>query len=155
MSPTWRNPNWDSIILRTLFASCSNWSKTGKKWKIPVKTVITFLFLLFFQKKFVGLTMHVLRSFRPNNSQKQMLLPCLTPNPKWVICLLPAKKHFYRYLTYLSVTSREGGTWQHAILRIFVLQCDCNTYRALIHTPSCLFKHAKCTCTGFTSRNPI
>jgi hypothetical protein len=36
--------------------------------------------------------MHVLRSVCPNGSQKKMLLPCLTPNPKWVICLLPAKK---------------------------------------------------------------
>ena len=51
MSPTGCNPNWDSIILRRLFASCSNWSKTGKNEKIPVKTVITFLFLLFFSKK--------------------------------------------------------------------------------------------------------
>ena len=42
MSPTGRNPNWDSIILRTLFASCLNWSKTGKIAKqIRYKSVIT------------------------------------------------------------------------------------------------------------------
>ena len=91
MSPTGRNPNWDSIILRTLFASCSNWSKTGKKWKIPVKTVITSFFYFFFQNKFVTLTMHVLRSVCPNGSQKHMHLACCTPYPKWVICLLLAK----------------------------------------------------------------
>jgi hypothetical protein len=56
--------------------------KPVKNEKIPVKTVITFYFYFFFQKKFVTLTMHVLRSVCPNGSQKQMLLPCLTPNPK-------------------------------------------------------------------------
>jgi hypothetical protein len=72
MSPTGRNPNWDSIILRTLFASCLNWSKTGKNSNNPVKN----------RYKFVTLTMHVLQSICPNGSQKHMHLAYLTPNPK-------------------------------------------------------------------------
>jgi hypothetical protein len=74
MTPTGRNPNWDSIILRTLFTSRLYWSKTGKNSKNPVKTVITFFI--------ITLTMHVLWSVCPNGSQKQMHLACLTPNPK-------------------------------------------------------------------------
>ncbi len=38
--------------------------------------------------------MHVLRSVCRNGSQKHMHLACLTPHPKWVICLLPAKTKF-------------------------------------------------------------
>jgi hypothetical protein len=41
MSLIGRNPNWDSIILWTLFASCLYWSKTGKIAKIRYKSVIT------------------------------------------------------------------------------------------------------------------
>ena len=78
MSLTGSNPNWDSIILRTLFASCLNWSKPGK---IAKK-----------KKKIVTLTRHVLRSVCPNGSQKHMHLACCTPYPKWVNCLLLAKK---------------------------------------------------------------
>jgi hypothetical protein len=82
MSPTGRNRNWDSIILRTLFASCLNWSKTGKKSKNTVKNRYNFFFFNFLKKKIVTLTMHVLRSVCPNGSQKQMHLACLTPYPK-------------------------------------------------------------------------
>ena len=147
MSPTGRNPNWDSIILRTLFASCLNWSKTGKNSKNPVKNRYNFFFLIVFQKKFVTLTMHVLRSVCLTGSQKQMHLACLTHNPKWVICLLPAKPKFYRYFTYVSVISRAGGTLQYAILPIFVLRSYSNPSRAFIQTTSWLFMRAKCTCT--------
>jgi hypothetical protein len=82
MSQTGRNPNWASILLRTLFASCLNWSKTGKNSKNPVKNRYNFFFYFFLKNKFVTLTMHVLRSFCPNGSQKQMHLACVTPNPK-------------------------------------------------------------------------
>jgi hypothetical protein len=99
--------------------------------------------------------MHVLRSVCPNGSQKQMHLACLTPNPKWVICLLPAKQKYYRYFTYVSVLSRAGGTLQYAILPIFVLRSYSNPSRAFIHTTSRLFMRAKCTYTGIPSRNPI
>jgi hypothetical protein len=77
MSLTGRNPNWDSIILRTLSASCLYWSKTGKNSKNPVKKRYNF-----FKKKFVTLTMHVLRSICPNGSQKHMHLAYFIPNPK-------------------------------------------------------------------------
>jgi hypothetical protein len=55
---------------------------TGKKSKNPVKSVITSFFIKKLKKKFVTLTMHVLRSICPNGIQKQMHLACLTPNPK-------------------------------------------------------------------------
>ena len=155
MSPTGRNPNWDSIILRTLFASCLNWSKTGKNSKNPVKNRYNFFFYFFFQNKFVTLTMHVLRSVCPNGSQKQMHLACLTPNPKWVICLLPAKNTIYRYFTYVSVILRARGTLLYAILPIFVLRSYSNPSRAFIQTTSRLLMRAKCTYTGIPSRNPI
>ncbi len=99
--------------------------------------------------------MHVLRSVCPNGSQKQTHLACLTPNPKWVICLLPAKQKFYWYFTYVSYISRAGGTLQYAILPIFVLRSYSNPSRAFIHTTSRLFMRAKCTYTGIPSRNPI
>ena len=38
--------------------------------------------------------MHVLRSIGPKGTHKHMHLPYLTPYPKWVICLLPAKQEF-------------------------------------------------------------
>ncbi len=97
--------------------------------------------------------MHVLRSVCPNDSKKQMLLPCLTPNPKWVICLLPAKNKIYPHLTYISVILRSGCTFQYAILHIFVLRLHCNPSRASILTPSYHYMHTNLQCTEITSRN--
>ncbi len=60
---------------------------------------------------------------------------------------------FYRYFTYVSVILRAGGTWQYAILTIFVLRSYSNPPRAFIQTPSRLFMRATCTYTEIPSRS--
>jgi hypothetical protein len=70
--------------------------------------------------------------------------------------LFTSKNQFlpvFLFITYFREVRNDLATCHPTYFR--VLQFDCNTCRALIHTPSCLFKHAKCTCTGFPSRNPI
>jgi hypothetical protein len=74
--------DWDSILLSSPSNSSSKWSKTGKNSKKPVKIRYNFFFLINWKKKFVTLTIHVLRSVCPNGSQKQMHLACLSPHPK-------------------------------------------------------------------------
>ena len=105
------------------------------------------------KKKFVTMTLHVLRSVCLHGSQKQMHLACLTHHPKWVICLLPAKNKIYRYFTYVSVILRSGCTFQYAILHIVVLRLHCNPSRASILTPSYHYMHTNLPCTEITSRN--
>ena len=97
--------------------------------------------------------MHVLRSICPNGSQKHIHLACLTPYPKWVICLLPAKNKIYRYFTYVSVILRSGCTLQYAILPIFVWRFHSNRPRALIPTTSCSSMQPKWSGTQITSKN--
>ena len=97
--------------------------------------------------------MHVLRSICPNGSQKDMHLADLTPSPKWVICLLPAKNNIYRYFTFVSVILRSGCTLKYAILPIFVWRFHFNTPRALIPTPSWSSMHPKWSGTQITSKN--
>jgi hypothetical protein len=92
-------PDWDSIILSSPTNSSSKWSKTGtgKNSRNPVKNRYNFCFFKKIKnKKFVTLTMHVLRSVCPNGSQKQMHLACLTPNPKFYLCIRYIE--FSRYL---------------------------------------------------------
>jgi hypothetical protein len=74
--------DWDLIILSSPPNSSSKWSKTGKNSKNPVKIRYNFFLNNKLQKKFIKLTMHVLRSVCPNGSKKQMHLACLTPYPK-------------------------------------------------------------------------
>ncbi len=118
------------------------------KFQNPVKIRYNFFFINKLKKKFVTMTMHVLRSVCPNGSQKHMHLACLTPNPKWVICLLPAKIKFYRYFTYVSVILRAGGT-----LLLYMLSYQFSCCEAIptlpvplftLLTPSRLFMRAKC-----------
>ena len=97
--------------------------------------------------------MHVLRSICPNGSQKHMHLAYLTPYPKWVICLLPAKNKMYRYFTYVSVIFRSGCTLLYAILPIFVWRFHSNHSRALIPTTSCSSMQPKWSGTQITSKN--
>ena len=97
--------------------------------------------------------MHVLRSVSPNGNQKHMNLACLTPNPKWVICLSPAKNKIYRYFTYVSVILRSWCTLQYAILPIFVWRFHSNPPRPLVRTPSCILMHPKWSGTQNTSKN--
>jgi hypothetical protein len=101
--------------------------------------------------------MHVSRSVCPNGSQKHMHLACLTPNLKWVICLLllllPAKNILYRYFTYVSVILRSGCTLQYAILPIFVWRFHSNPPRSLVRTPSCSSMIPKWSGTQITSKN--
>ena len=97
--------------------------------------------------------MHVLRSICPNGSQKHMRLAYLTPYPKWVICLLPAKKIIYRYFTYVSVILRSGCTLQYAILPIFVWRFHSNPPRGLILTPCSSSMQPKWSGTQITSKN--
>ena len=82
-----------------------------------------------------------------------MHLACLTPNPKWVICLLPAKNTIYRYCTDLSVILRSGCTLQYAILPISVWRFHCNPLRPLVRTPSCSSMNPKWSGTQITSKN--
>ncbi len=97
--------------------------------------------------------MHVLRSVCPNGSKKHMHLARLTPNPKWVICLLPAKNKIYRYFTYVSVILRSGCTLQYATLPIFVWRFHSNPSRPLVRTPSCSSMNPKWSGTQITSKN--
>jgi hypothetical protein len=97
--------------------------------------------------------MHVLRSICHNRSQKHMHLAYLTPYPKWVICLLPAKNKIYRYFTFVSVTLTSGCTLKYAILPIFVWRFHSNPPRALIPTPSWSSMHPKWSGTRITSKN--
>ncbi len=97
--------------------------------------------------------MHVLRSVCPNDSQKHMHLACWTPNPKWVICLLPAKNNIYRYFTYVSVILRSGCTLLYAILPIFVWRFHYNTPRPIVRTTSCSSMNPKRSGTLITSKN--
>ncbi len=93
------------------------------------------------------MTVYLFRSVCPNGSQKHMHLSCLTPHPKWVICLL---NKIYRYFTYVSVILRSGCTLQYAILPIFVWRFHSNPPRALIPTPSCSSMHPKWSGTKIT-----
>ncbi len=87
--------------------------------------------------------MHVLRSVCPNGSQKHIHLACLTPHPKWVICLLLIYPLYWdpdvpgNMLSYLFSCGDSITTLP----------------RALIPTPSCSWMHPKWSGTQITSKN--
>jgi hypothetical protein len=113
-----------------------NGPKPVKFHKIRCKSVITKK-KIFFSKR---ITWHVLRSVCPNGSQKHMHLPCLTPHPKWLICLLPAKQSSFR-----APTSTHGITWH-------VLRSVCPNGSQKTHAPSLFNSSSKMTNLSFTSK---